>query len=186
MVDGVGGVVGRINGGGCRFCYPDINWKQHRTETLFLTEGPASFPGPTQPHSQAPPSLIPRPHPASFPGPTQLPYCLLECSHVPMLPGFRTGRCISQREGSFLIRLWCNQIWPEFFKNRKVNVLHVVQLTMHSTLGYSYPDNQRHVVSCLLPSLFFLFWVFRYTHAQLRPLSIPSYLLFPWQKYQAL
>ena len=156
-------MVGRINGGGCRFCYPDINWKQHRTETLFLTEGPASFPGPTQPHSQAPPSLhsrappsliprphpasfpgptqppfpgptqphsqappslhsqappslhsqappslIPRPHPASFPGPTQLPYCLLKlhvCSHVPMLPGFRTGRCISQREGSFLIRL---------------------------------------------------------------------------------
>ena len=91
MVDGVGGVVGRINGGGCRFCYPDINWKQHRTETLFLTEGPASFPGPTQPHSRAPPSLIPRPHPASFPGPTQphsqAPPSLIPRPHPASFPG---------------------------------------------------------------------------------------------------
>ena len=29
------------------------------------------------------------------------------------------------------------------------------------------PNNQRCVVSCLQPSLFFLFWVFRYPHAQL-------------------
>ena len=53
---------------------------------------------------------------------------------------------------------------------------------------YSLPDSYIHVESCLLAPLFFLFWVFRFAHVQLRSFLPPFYL---WgfsreKKYQAL
>ena len=39
---------------------------------------------------------------------------------------------------------------------------------------YTPANNQRRVVSCPLPSLFILFWVFRYVHTPLRSLYLLS------------
>ena len=44
-------------------------------------------------------------------------------------------------------------------------------------------DNKKMRISCPLPLLFFLFWVFGYTHAQLRSLyPLSTLMLFTWQK----
>ena len=52
---------------------------------------------------------------------------------------------------------------------------------------YSNPDSQIRVVSFPLPWLFFLFWVFRYAHAQLRSFySLSTFDAFRVTKYTRL
>ena len=67
---------------------------------------------------------------------------------------------------SFLMWLWCNQNRTRVFRTERERFAHCS--TNHAfnaqCVWYSLPDNQRCVVSYLLPCLFLLFWVFEYAH----------------------
>ena len=63
---------------------------------------------------------------------------------------------------------WCNRIRPVFLE-QKGNVFLCCSTNYAFNarcVWYLFPDSQRCVVSCPLPLLFFLFWVFGYTHTQ--------------------
>ena len=92
----------------------------------------------------------------------------------------RTQTCVrGERVASFLTWSWRNQNRTRVFRTVKQCFSHCLTNYAFNAqcVWYSLPDNQRCVVSYLLPSLFFLFWVFGYAHSQLRSL----YPLYTWR-----
>ena len=79
-------------------------------------------------------------------------------------------RKIYTRTESFLTWSWRNQNKTRVFRTERQHfTCYSTNYTFNARcVWYSLPDSYIRVESFLLPPLFFLFWVFRYAHVQLR------------------
>ena len=89
---------------------------------------------------------------------------LIRVASFPGFSGMWTCVC-GESLVSLLTQQWCNQNRTRLFRTERpyCSTNHVFNAWC---LWYSHPDNKRCVVSYPLHSLFFLFWVFGYAHAQ--------------------
>ena len=80
----------------------------------------------------------------------------MKCAHVESLV-------------SFLTWAWHNQNRTRVFRTEKQRFArYSTNFAFNTRCVWYLPHTKVRVVSCLLPSLFSLFWVFRYSHTQLR------------------